>query len=85
MAVKNGYLIVNNASDLVTVDISDLNKVKEVARVKNAFKYYDSYNWINAKPTEKGKYYVCPYSLNGQDIIGWKLEKDVANANCFSN
>jgi hypothetical protein len=86
IAVKNGYLVVNNHADLVTVDISDFNNVKEVARVKNAFKTYHTdlwQYWQNQKPPEKGKYYVCPAVPAGEELIGWKLEKNVENASCY--
>lgn len=84
VAVKNGILIANNMNDLVSVNISNLQTVKEVSRIKNAFKnyYYDWYN--NSKPPVRGKYYVCPTYTAG-DIIEWKLEKKVPNAYCYNN
>lgn len=84
VAVKNGLLITNNMNDLVSVNISNLQTVKEVSRVKNAFKNY-YYDWYNiSRPPERGKYYVCPEYQRG-DILSWKLEKKVPNAYCFNN
>jgi hypothetical protein len=84
VAVKNGLLITNNMNDLVSVNITNLQDVKEVSRIKNAFKnyYYDWYT--NNRPPEKGKYYVCP-AYNKGDVISWKLEKKVSNAYCYNN
>jgi hypothetical protein len=84
LAVKNGFLVVNNGPDLVTVDVSDFHNAKEVGRVKNAFKTFYQTAWELRQPPEKGKYYVCEATPYGQDLIGWKLEKNVANANCYT-
>ena len=35
-------------------------------------------------PPERGKYYQCPDLTKG-DLIGWKLEKNVKDANCIIN
>jgi hypothetical protein len=85
LAVKNGLLITNNMNDLVTVNISDFQSVKEVSRIKKAFKNY-YFNWYDGfkKPPERGKYFVCPHFDKG-DVIDWKLEKKVADANCYNN
>jgi len=84
IAVKNGYLVVNNGPDLVTIDITDYNKVKEVARVKNAFKTFYSESSEFLVPPVKGKYYVCPLVPSGQDLVGWKLEQNVSGAGCYN-
>jgi hypothetical protein len=85
LAVKNGYLITNNADDLVTIDIRDPLNAKEVARVPKAFKNYEFDWYTQMKPPKRGSYYVCPdYYMHG-DVIGWKLEKNVSNAYCYSN
>ncbi len=85
LAVKNGLLITNNMNDLVSIDISNFQSVKEVSRIKKAFKNY-YFNWYEGfkKPPEKGKYFVCPHFDKG-DIVDWKLEKKVSDANCFNN
>jgi hypothetical protein len=85
LAVKNGLLITNNMDDLVTVNISNFQSVKEVSRIKKAFKnyYFDWYDGFK-KPPERGKYFVCPGFDRG-DVVDWKLEKQVAGANCLNN
>ena len=84
IAVKSGFLVVNNGPDLVTVDISDFHNAREVGRAKNAFKSFYQYNLEYRQPPEKGKYYVCEPTPYGQDLIGWKLEKNVSNAHCYT-
>lgn len=87
LAVKGGYLITNNLDDLVTIDISRVDSVKEVARMKHAFTHYNVLRYMDMKmyyPPERGKYYVCPNVQDG-DVIGWKLEKNVRNAYCYYN
>lgn len=79
VAVKNGYLITNNRDDLVTIDIRQLDSVKEVARITNAFPHF--YEEV-AFPPLRGIYFVCPDYTKG-DVIGWKLEKNVRNATCL--
>lgn len=83
VAVKNGYLITNNINDLVTIDISQIGAVKEVARIQNAFPHA-SYEMTRERmmPPETGKFYQCP-DLSKGDVMGWKLEKNVKGANCI--
>ena len=45
IAVKDGYLMVDSFMDLVTIDINDLEKIKEVNRTKNIFAYEAPYNY----------------------------------------
>jgi hypothetical protein len=80
IAVKNGYLIANNLQDLVTIDIRQLDSVKESARISNAFPHF--YN-EQSLPPQRGKAYVCPEWSKGT-VIGWTLEKNVRGANCFN-
>lgn len=84
VAAKGAYLIINNLDDLVTVDISNVNNVREVARISKAFLQYrvDGYTQF-LPPPERGKYFICPDFTKGT-VIGWKLEKKVKNAFCFN-
>lgn len=81
LAIKNGYLITNNLNDLVTIDIHQPDNVKEVARIANAFPHYYAYQYLNNRPADREKYYVCPDISKG-DVIDWKLEKNVRDAYC---
>lgn len=82
VAYKNGFLIINNLDDLVFIDVSDINNIKEASRIRHAFVqfYVDQYN--NSRPPVSGKYYVCPNYYKG-DIVEWKLEKNVKGAYCY--
>ena len=84
IAVKDGIVLTNNMDDLVSIDIKDLQNVKEVARVKKAFKTYDNFTARMAHPPQAAVYYVCPNQFSG-DVIGWTLEKNVQGAYCKTN
>ncbi len=84
VAFKNGYLVVNNISDLVFIDVRDLSHIREAARVRDAFPQFYSDQYFNSRPPVSGKYYVCPDFSKGA-VLDWKLEQHVTDANCFSN
>ena len=84
LAVKDGYLVTNNVDDLVTIDFRDSGNVREVARIHNAFPHYNVNEFQIVAPAEKNKFYVCPDYRKG-DVIGWKLEKNVSGANCYTH
>jgi len=46
MAVKDGYLYVDNYMDLVVIDIRDLDNIKEIKRKKNLFEF-NSYQMLD--------------------------------------
>lgn len=82
LAVKGNHLITNNMADMVIIDVSNANDIKEVSRIKMAFPQYHVPQFV--MPPEEKKYFVCPDMSRG-DIVGWKLEKDVKNAYCYSD
>ncbi|MGB8194593.1 MAG: hypothetical protein WCF67_21860 [Chitinophagaceae bacterium] len=82
ISVKGNYLIANNMSDLVTIDISKPDEAKEVARMKHAFPNVEAPDFQYVQPPEHGKYFVCPRYFLG-DVIGWKLETKVRDAYCY--
>ena len=82
VAYKNGYLIINNLDDLVFVDIRNVNNIKESTRIPNAFPQFFVDQFLNNRPPEAGKFYVCS-DYNKGDIIDWKLEKNVKGADCY--
>lgn len=80
VAAKGNYLIVNNMSDLVMIDVSKPDDVKEVGRVRKVFyNYY--YDYIGYPQPPTSGYRVCP-DFNKGDIVGWTLEKNVRGAYC---
>lgn len=84
VVVKNNIVLTNNMNDLVSIDINNLQDVKEVARVQGAFKMYYNYFTVGAHPLESNMYYVCPDPYSG-DVVGWRLEKNVHSAYCKTN
>jgi hypothetical protein len=70
VAVKNGYVYTNNLSDLVVVDISDINHVKVKSRLENVFPHLVLQSppaFANGQLT----YFECPDPSKGV-IIGWQ-------------
>jgi hypothetical protein len=84
VAAKGAFLILNNMNDLVTIDISDPRNVKEKARINNAFPQFYVSQYQNSLPPVRGKYYVCADYYKGE-VVGWRLEKNVKGAYCYSN
>lgn len=60
MAVKEDYLYLDSYMDLVVVDISNLDSIKEVNRVNDTFTYdaYQNYN------------YGCDFNLSNGVLVG---------------
>lgn len=79
ISIKGNNLYSNNYDDLVVVDISDVNNVKEIGRVKGAFPEGKNY-YTYIRPLESG-YYECP--RYDSMVIGWR--KDSVRATCYKN
>jgi len=79
ISIKGDFLYTNSYDDLVVVDMSNINSISEVKRVKGAFPEGRT-NYFFVQPPEPG-YYECPRydSL----VIGWK--KDSVQAGCYKN
>ena len=71
-------------NDLISIDISDLSKAKEIARVPKAFNRFFFEQTVMAQPTQSNVYYVCPDPWQGE-VVGWKVEKNVKGAYCKTN
>ncbi len=67
MAIKNNILYVDSYVDLVAIDISDLNDIKEVAR------FEDLFSW-STPPYEAGTRVGMVDEAEGV-VIGWKVEE----------
>ncbi len=67
MAIKGNLMYVDNFTDLVTIDISDINNVKEVGRNKDEFPNYN--------PSRDNRYPVAPIDKSKGVVVGWKVEE----------
>ena len=76
IAIKGNYLYSNNYDDLVVVDITDVNNVKEVNRVKNIF--YKN-NFQLSPPAGSG-YFECADNSKGI-VINW-VRDSITNPKC---
>lgn len=76
IAIKGNYLYSNNFNDLVVVDISDVNNVKEVSRVKNIF-YNNNYQLA---PLAGSGYFECVDNSKGI-VINW-IRDSINNPKC---
>lgn len=71
IAIKGNYLYANNYNDMVVLDVSNLNTVKEVKRFKNVFFTADaSKPYVWQAPSDTG-YYECPRYYNDSIITNW--------------
>ncbi len=65
LAIKNNILFADSYVDLVAIDVSDISKIKEVNRVKNALAY--------TVPQINDKYRVKEVDKEKGVVIGWEL------------
>ena len=80
VTVKNGYMYINNMSDLVVVDITNINNVHEISRVKNVFP--DLALQYPPKAVQFDRiYFECPDPSKGI-IVAWTL-KTLNNPKCW--
>jgi len=79
ISIKNNYLYTNSFSDLVIINIADLNYPSELKRIPNAFKV----NGYLPEPPEIGAY-ECVDLTKGV-VIGWKKDSVKNYYGCFKN
>lgn len=80
VSVKNGFIYTNNFSDLVVIDASTINNVREVARTTNVFP--DLALQYPPKPDRfTTVYFECPDPKKGI-VTGWQ-QKIIDNAKCW--
>ena len=79
ISIKGNSLYSNSYDDLVVVDISSPDNVKEISRVAGAFPEGRVY-YMYSQPLESG-YYECP--VYDKIVLGWR--KDSVSATCFKN
>lgn len=80
LSVKNGFIYTNNLSDLVVIDVNNINNVKEVGRTEGVFP--DLMTQYPPKVNEWDDiYFECPDPKKGV-VIGWKLQT-IKNPKCW--
>jgi hypothetical protein len=79
VSVKNGLIYTNNFSDLVVIDASNINAVREVSRTADVFPDLALQYPPKADPFST-IYFECPDPKKGI-VIGWQ-KKNIDNAKC---
>jgi hypothetical protein len=80
LAVKNGFIYTNNFSDLVVIDIRDMNHIHEVSRTEDVFP--DLALQYPARDSALGTiYFECPDPSKGV-ITGW-TKQTIKNPKCW--
>lgn len=73
LSVKNGFIYTNNLSDLVVIDIRNMNDVKEVNRVPGVFP--DLSNQYPPKTNQRDQvWFECPDASKGI-VIAWTKQR----------
>jgi hypothetical protein len=78
ISIRNDKLYTNSYDDLVVIDFSDLNNVREYSRLKGVFAEY-RYGSPIAQPPASG-YYECP--AYDAFVTGW-IRDSVSQGGCF--
>ncbi len=78
MSVRDDVLYVNQYSDIVALDFSDLQTIREISRQKNAFEVVAS---AQLTPPQSGYYFECVDVTKGQ-VIEWQLTT-ITNPKCY--
>jgi len=69
IAIRNNFLYADNLTDLVTININDLNAVEEVHRIKDV--YDGTYMW---SPLSYRGWFECVDTTKGM-VVGWQKAK----------
>lgn len=75
LTLKGNYLYTNNTTDLIVINISNINSIAVTSRIKNAFPTYSL-----PYPNQSNIYFECA-DLSKGVVVGWELKK-VNNPNC---
>lgn len=78
MSVRGDVLYVNQYTDIVALDFSDLENVTELSRQRNAFEVAGS---SQLTPPQWGYYFECVDGAKGQ-VIDWQLTT-ITNPKCY--
>lgn len=79
LAVKDGFIYTNNLADLVVIDINDLQNIREVNRLENAFPDL-SLQYPPRDASGSTVYFECPDPSKGI-VIGW-TQQMITNPKC---
>jgi hypothetical protein len=74
VAVRGTTLYADHLSDLVAIDISNFNSIKEISRSRQA-------SWQQNFPPAGSKYFECVDTAKGT-VIGWEFTT-LTNPKCF--
>jgi len=80
ISVKNGFVYTNNFSDLVVIDIRDMDHVHEVSRVEGVFPDL-ALQYPPRSQDGSTVYFECPDPGKGV-ITGWK-QQSIKNPKCW--
>jgi hypothetical protein len=80
ISVKNGFIYTNNLSDLVVIDINDMNNVHEVSRIADVFPDLALQYPAKTNPLET-IYFECPDPFRGI-VTSWQLTT-IKNPKCW--
>ena len=75
IAIRNNYLYADNASDLITIDINNLNNISVVSRISNV---YDVQKQMYPDFTDG--YFECVDTTKGF-VVGW-YKAELINPKC---
>ena len=75
IAIKNNFLYADNASDLVTINISNITNIQVISRIPNVYE-----EKRQMYPDFAGGYFECVDTTKGF-VIGW-YEDDLVNPKC---
>jgi len=80
LSAKNGFIYTNNLSDLVVIDINNMNNVREVSRTENVFPDL-ALQFPSKSNQSETIYFECPDPKKGV-ITGWE-RKQIKNPKCW--
>ncbi len=72
ISIKNNYLYADSATDLVVFNISDVNNISFVDRLKDVFEIYDYRFPIEATAADYGD-----YNRETDIIVGWSVKQEL--------
>lgn len=77
ISISDGFLYADNYTDLVTLDIHDIDNIHVVDRISN----YKNRDDIAQYPPSYSGYFQCPDTEKGL-VVGWE-EAEIENPDCY--